>query len=323
MKTVDSKAKKKRHEIKVIRKLVMAAVDPYRPLLAQIVVTQRCNLSCGYCFEYDKVSKPVPLDILKDRIDHLKRLKVVFVTLNGGEPLMNPEIVNLVKYIRKQGMIPMMNSNGFLLKPKLIDELNDAGLYGIQMSCDGLEDNDISIKSMKRLEPKLAMLKEHAKFKVRVNTVYGANPPEEAKEVAMIVMSYGFDSQCSLVRDEYGAALPLSKDAQNTYMKIRKMKGRLPRMFHDKYQVPLVQGKEIEWKCRSGARYFHIDTKGLVHLCQPREGNLGKPLEEYTKEDIKRNFHMKKACSKRCPHAYAHIGSRMDGWRSQKTPWNG
>ena len=61
-------------------------MDPGRPVLAQIVVTRRCNLSCGYCYEYDKVSKPVPLDVLKSRIDHFKRLKVVFVTLNGGEP---------------------------------------------------------------------------------------------------------------------------------------------------------------------------------------------------------------------------------------------
>ena len=77
---------------KVAWDVMKASADPTRPLLAQIVITQRCNLSCGYCFEYDKVSKPVDLDILKGRIDELKRLKVVFITLNGGEPLLHPQI---------------------------------------------------------------------------------------------------------------------------------------------------------------------------------------------------------------------------------------
>ena len=105
---------------KVLWYLAKAALDKDRPVLAQIVVTRRCNLSCGYCFEYDKVSKPVPLDVLKSRIDELKRLKTVFVTLNGGEPLLHPQIVDLVRYVASSGMVPMINSNGHVLKADLI-----------------------------------------------------------------------------------------------------------------------------------------------------------------------------------------------------------
>ena len=46
---------------RVLWKLAKAALDRDRPVLVQIVVTRRCNLACGYCYEYDKVSKPVPL----------------------------------------------------------------------------------------------------------------------------------------------------------------------------------------------------------------------------------------------------------------------
>ena len=157
-----------KQSFKAYKDVVRAAFDPSRPLLAQVVITRRCNLSCGYCFEYDKVSKPVDTAILKKRIDELKRLKVVFVTLNGGEPLLHPDAVELVKYVADSGMIPMMNSNGWLLKKETILELNEAGLFGIQISCDGLEDNDITKKSLTRLEPKLALLKHYAKFKVRI-----------------------------------------------------------------------------------------------------------------------------------------------------------
>ena len=39
----------------------------YSPFLAQMVVIRRCNLSCGYCSEFDKTSEPVPFEVLETR----------------------------------------------------------------------------------------------------------------------------------------------------------------------------------------------------------------------------------------------------------------
>src|ERR1041384_3206582 len=100
---------------RVLWSLAKAALDKDRPVLAQIVVTRRCNLSCGYCYEYDKVSKPVPFEELKARIDALKRLKTVFITLKGGEPVLHPQIAEVVRYVAECGMIPMINSNAHAL----------------------------------------------------------------------------------------------------------------------------------------------------------------------------------------------------------------
>ena len=44
----------------------------YSPFLAQMVVIRRCNLSCGYCSEFDKTSDPVPFEILETRLEKLK-----------------------------------------------------------------------------------------------------------------------------------------------------------------------------------------------------------------------------------------------------------
>jgi len=299
------------------KKLAKAFANPHSPLLVQMVVSRRCNLSCGYCFEYDNFSKPVPLDELKKRIDHLKNLGTVFVTLNGGEALMNPNVPQIVQYIKEAGMIPLMNSNGWLLKPQIIEELNTAGLYGIQISCDSMEENDITQKSMSKLRPKLDMLKKYAKFKVRVNGVLGSSNPQEVIDVAKIIVSYGFDFQCSLMRDESGQALPLTDQAREVYFQIRNMKSRLPKILNDDFQIPLAEGNTIDWKCRSGARHFEIDSGGFVHYCQPKTGYPNKYILDYTIDDIKLHHNKKKECSKRCPVAYAHLGSRMDELRPQ------
>jgi sulfatase maturation enzyme AslB (radical SAM superfamily) len=71
--------------LRIAASVARAALDPTRPLITHLVITRRCNLSCGYCFEYDQVSPPVPAETLRERIDHLARLRSVFVTLTGGE----------------------------------------------------------------------------------------------------------------------------------------------------------------------------------------------------------------------------------------------
>lgn len=94
-----------------------------------------------------KVSQPVPLETLKARIDHLAKLRSVFVVLTGGESLLHPDAIELVRYAREQGMTPFLNTNGYLLTKKIIEGLNEAGLYGLQLSIDNAKPNAVSKKS--------------------------------------------------------------------------------------------------------------------------------------------------------------------------------
>jgi MoaA/NifB/PqqE/SkfB family radical SAM enzyme len=298
-----------------------AALDRDRPLITHLIVTRRCNLSCTYCFEYDKVSPPVPLDVLEERIDHLARLRSVFVTLTGGESLLHPQIVDLVRHVRARGMTPFLNTNGFLLTKDVILALNEAGLYGMQMSIDNARPNEVSRKSLKTLAPKLRLLKQHAEFHVRINTVIGSSPPAEALEVAKAVTELGFHSNISLVRQESGALVPPSAETRAAYQQIRALgRGRLPSFMDDRYTQTLLDHGEMAWKCRAGARTFLVDEHGVTHLCQPRCDRAGKPLAEYTVDDIRRAFDAPKPCAPTCPIAYAHHASKLDGWRPQPGP---
>ena len=75
------------------------------PVMAQIVPMRFCNLSCAYCNEYDKVSKPVPIDEMERRVDHLGRLGTSIITISGGEPLTHPELDAIIARIRHHGRV--------------------------------------------------------------------------------------------------------------------------------------------------------------------------------------------------------------------------
>lgn len=297
--------------------LVSAALDTTRPLVTNLIITRRCNLSCGYCFEYDKVSPPIPLATLRERIDHLARLRSVFVTLTGGESLLHPEADALVAYVRERGMTPFLNTNGYLLTVDWIERLNHAGLHAMQISVDNVTPNATSKKSLKTLLPKLRLLAQHARFRVRINCVLGSSPPAEAVEVARTALALGFDVSTSLIRHGDGSAKPLDDATRAAYEEIRGLGSRAPRYLSDDFTSKLIENGTADWKCRAGARTFHVCEDGLVHLCAPRVGNPGIPLGEYTTEHIRRAFDTPKPCAATCPIAYAHHASRLDRFRKQ------
>lgn len=305
-------------DARVARKVLGAALHPYRPLMAHLIVTRRCNLSCAYCFEYDRVSPPVPRAELERRIDHLARLRAVFVTLTGGESLLHPDIVALVAHVRARGMIPVMNTNGYLLTRALVEALGDAGLYALQLSVDNVTPTRATAKSLRPLLPKLRLLAAHAAFRVRVNAVLGSSAPAEAVEVARTALALGFDAKCSLVRDGDGALIPLSDDARRAYADIRALRGRSPAyLSEDSFTDRLVRDGRVDWKCRAGARYFHVCEDGLVHYCSSRHGTPGIPLADYTEAHLRAAFEHRKPCAATCTQAYAHQGSRLDALRAQ------
>lgn len=307
-------------DARVAARIAATLADPDRPLIAHVIVCRRCNLSCGYCHEWSKTAEPVPRAVLAARLDDLARLRTLFVTLTGGEALLHPELEAIVADVRARGMIPVMNTNGFLLTRKRIEALNAAGLFALQISVDNLEPDSVTVKSLRPLTGKLRLLAQHARFRVRVNTVLGAHNPRETVEVARAVRALGFDAKVSLVRDERGQVVPVGPDARRAYAEVQALGRRAPWFLSEDFQTALIDRGTVDWKCRSGARYFMVCEDGLVHYCESSFGSPGTPLAAYTVDDVRRAFATRKACADRCAVAYAHQASRADAWRAQDLP---
>ena len=175
--------------------VVRALAHTGHPVLAQIVPARFCNLSCGYCNEYDKVSEPVALEEMYRRIDHLGRLGTAMVGISGGEPLTHPQLDEIIRRIRRTGAIAGMITNGYLLNVERIERLNKAGLDHMQISIDNLEPDEVSKKSLKVLDKKLVMLSQYAEFHVNINSVVGGGfkDPNDALVIGKRALELGFE----------------------------------------------------------------------------------------------------------------------------------
>src|SRR5271157_4690003 len=224
--------------------VVRALAHTGHPVLAQIVPARFCNLSCGYCNEYDKVSKPVPLDEMLRRIDHLGRLGTAMIGISGGEPLTHPDLDEIIRRIRHHGAIAGMITNGYLLNVDRIERLNRAGLDHMQISIDNLEPDEVSKKSLKVLDKKLEMLARHATFHVNINSVVGGGfkNPNDALVIGRRALELGFESTIGIIHDGSGQLKPLQEEEARVYFEMTNRKKTNYAQF-DKFQEAIAQGR--------------------------------------------------------------------------------
>jgi MoaA/NifB/PqqE/SkfB family radical SAM enzyme len=309
------------------RKFLRGLVDTSHPLLVQIIPIRRCNIDCGYCNEYDKVSPPIPADILKKRIDKLAELGTSVVAFSGGEPMLHPDLDDLIRQIRRHGMMAGLITNGYFLVPKRIEELNDAGLDFLQISIDNVEPDEVSKKSLRVLDKKLQHLRDHAAFDININSVLGGGikNPEDARTINQRARALGFSTSIGIIHDGEGLLKPLGPKERQVYDEVSAAISGPWQVFKNLYsgitnfQEKLADGQPNEWRCRAGARYLYICENGLVHYCSQQRGIPGVPLESYTIDDIKREFLTSKWCAPYCTVGCVHRVSTMDFWRSPQT----
>ena len=290
-------------------------------VMAQIVPMRRCNLSCAYCNEYDDVSKPVPLDEMIRRIDHLARLGTSIITISGGEPLLHPDLDQIIARIRHHGRMAGMITNGYLLMPERIQRLNKAGLDHLQISIDNVQPDEISKKSLKVLDKKLEFLAEHADFHVNINSVVGGGikNPDDALMIGRRALGLGFTSTIGIIHDGSGQLKPLGAHERRVWSEMRSWRKKNYSRFNH-FQEKIANGEPNDWRCRAGSRFLYICENGLVHYCSQQRGYPGVPLAEYTKADLKREFLTEKGCAPNCTVSCVHQISFIDYWRAPQRP---
>ncbi|HSC27286.1 MAG TPA: radical SAM protein [Vicinamibacterales bacterium] len=306
--------------VRTARLIAYALAARHRPILAQIVATRRCNLACAYCNEFDAVSAPLPTHLLVGRVDRLAALGTLSIDLSGGEPLLHPDVEQIIGRIRHHGILAGLLTNGYLLTPERIRGLNRAGLDRLQISIDNVTPDDVSRKSLKVLDQKLRLLAAHAEFDVSINSVLGSGvqQPDAALAIAKRALELGFGTSIGLVHDGSGQMVPLEAEQRRIYGRIASLGRGFYSHAHDsRFQRNLIDGVPNEWQCRAGARYLYVCEDGLVHWCSQQRGHPGIPLDRYGAADLEREHGSVKSCAPFCTVSCVYRVALVDSLREK------
>ena len=276
------------------------------PWAAHIYVTDNCNLDCGYCNEYDNsVSHPETAD-LKRWMRKIRDLGALRLGYLGGEPLLHPDIVELVRYGKELGFQRLsMSTNGLLLTKKLLAELEQAGLDGMQFSVDRVTPIEVTKKSLKSVRHKLQWFKD-SKISFNVNSVLCGDTIDEVDELLRTCLDDGVAVHARVIHDD----LINSRDLRDSnlsqqmlemveYQVALKEQGE---RIHTSwslldYEREILAGKMRDWKCVAGYKYFFVSAKGEFWPCS--HVRTERDIMDITLEDLKA-YDEPKSCQSKC-----------------------
>ncbi len=102
--------------------------------------TRRCNLACRHCYSdsdarrHPEMSGEEAARMLAD----IAAFGAPALLLSGGEPLLRPDVFDLIAEARRLGLAVTLSSNGTLVRPRVARRLADLGVRYVGISLDGI-----------------------------------------------------------------------------------------------------------------------------------------------------------------------------------------
>lgn len=223
------------------------------------LITTKCNQNCKYCHRFLHI-EDLTYEENEKILMKLIRAGVTHITFSGGEALLYPNILNLLKIAKRYGIKSKLITNGVMLaKNKDIQEICDY-LDSLTLSIDSI-DNNIN-KEMGRGESHFANIRtvlEYLKGKeltVNINTVVSKMNLDSIQELGEFLNNYNINSwrifkfmplretakenqeKFEISKDEF----KLSKEIFEKYKNIRNIQYREEQDMEDKYVLIISNG---------------------------------------------------------------------------------
>src|SRR5262249_35279341 len=277
-----------------------------KPWVAHLYVTEQCNLDCHYCNEFNNSIPHPALADLKKWMDHIRKLEVMRLGLQGGEPLKHPEIVEIVRHAKSIGFCQVsMSTNGFLLTRQLLADLGEAGLDELQFSVDRMTPIASTRKAMKSIVHKLDWFKD-SKVRLTVSGVMFKDTIDEMAQVIDTCLDLGIPCRARVIHDDlwHDRALRNGSDSEPLlrfldHQEKLKRNGQKIRSSWNllTYQKKMLRQEPIEWTCIAGYKYFFVSSTGKFWLCS--QVRTERHILEITREDLL-GYNRKKSCQAGC-----------------------
>jgi MoaA/NifB/PqqE/SkfB family radical SAM enzyme len=273
-------------------KLLGEVVSHGGPGFLQFAITNVCNAKCDFCgFAVDrfdpKQRKSVTLAEAKDVIDIAKRNHIGYLLFVGGEPLVHPDLVAMVRYAAESGIAPMICSNGSLFTKERIDKLCDSGLSSVILSIDS---HDVAIHEKNRGLPDVCRKIREASlhFKKRGVQVTASMTVsklvEDYSKVPEFLLSLELENLTfSYPLQTLGSSYLSFSDSKlvsytndeliKVFDELRKLKATSKKVHVFNPSVSMedmqrhLRGEKERFGCLGGHKYFYLDWKLDLYRC--------------------------------------------------------
>ncbi|WP_051106709.1 radical SAM protein [Paraburkholderia atlantica] len=314
-----------------LRHVDTAVSEPRNPLPAvcDVSVTNVCNAACDFCgFSREKnLAGPrryLDPDEFARALPILRRRRIRYMTLQGGEPLVHPQIASLVASATRAGIQCGVITNGWFL-PRHIKQLAAAGLKRLLISIDSADMREHEHnRGLRGLEARIreGITQAHS-FGIEVcasitvsRLVRYESLPETLNRLGFdaVVFSYprreAFGSS-SLVYDEDSKLVDLNTDelldALNAIARLKKhFRVMDPSAALDEV-ARFVRGERQLVPCIGGSKYFYIDWNLDVWRCEAWSEPMGSVF------DLDRLPDQREPCNACMMGCYRHASILMHG----------
>ena len=105
-------------------------------MIVSWMTTNKCNLKCSHCYQNAGPAKEQELTTAEGKklIDEIARAGFKVMIFSGGEPLLRPDIYELVSYAASKGLRPVFGTNGMMITKEVAQKLKDAGAQAMGIS---------------------------------------------------------------------------------------------------------------------------------------------------------------------------------------------
>ncbi len=236
------------------------------PVLSEIAVTYRCNLACRFCYagcgcKKDEEHPDLPASALKEVLGVIRdEAEVPSVSFTGGEPLLRPELPELVRHAKGLEMWTNLITNGTLASAETVKKLKDAGLDSAQVSVEaGTAELHDAIaaqpgafaRSVKGVENFLK-----AGIRVHTNTTISALNKDRLEGILDLVRSLGLSKFSMNLLMPVGSA---GKNFEETFVSYTEAGGIIERV----KELADARGLEFMWYSPTPLCIFNPIARGL------------------------------------------------------------
>ena len=264
-----------------------------RPIHCIVQVSNRCNLTCGFCSFWERPAHPrdeMTVEDFEGISAKLAEAGSMVVSIEGGEPLLRPDIVEIVRAFARYHH-PILFTNGWRVTETLARELWDAGLTEIGVSIDYADPQrhdahrgaQATFAAAVRALGVLRDTAPHGPRQVAVMTVLMQDNLDQFEDLLRLSAQHGVTHQCTLLstggdgRAEAGHAVP----GAGLGARLLELKARYPHFISFSGYLEGVDGflaGQVRTPCWAGTRFLNIDHLGEVSPCieklHLRAGNI-------------------------------------------------